>query len=165
MPDLVVAATLQDVHEADDVAVNVGVGIGQRIANASLGREVDDTLGLEVGERLLQRGTIFQRGAHERETVLRRQSRQSRFLERRIVVVVEIVITQHFITACEQAMRQGRADKAGSAGNEDAHGGSVLLRIQRRSSTLARGNACFTSNRIASGLPSARILSAPISMN
>ena len=42
MLDAVVAAALEDVHEADEVAVDVGVRVLERVAHAGLRGEVDD---------------------------------------------------------------------------------------------------------------------------
>src|SRR3546814_7843456 len=48
--DAVVAAGLEDVHEADDVGVDVGVRVLERVAYAGLGGEVDHPLRLERSE-------------------------------------------------------------------------------------------------------------------
>ena len=45
MLDAVVPAALEDVEEADEVAVDVGVRVGQRVAHAGLRGQVDHALG------------------------------------------------------------------------------------------------------------------------
>ena len=119
--DAVVAAGLEDVHEADDVAFNVGVRVLQRVAHAGLGGEIDHALRPEVGEREVHRVTVLERGALETEVRMWRQSRQARFLQARIVVVVEVVVAQHLVATRKQALAEFRTDEAGGAGDEDAH--------------------------------------------
>ncbi len=106
MLDAAVPARFEDVDEADEIALDVRVRILDRIAHAGLRGEIDHALGLEVGERALHRGAIFERGAHEAETRLRRQAREPRFLELRIVVRVEVVVAEHFVAARQQAFAQ-----------------------------------------------------------
>ena len=45
MPDLRVAASFQDVDETDEITVNIGMGIGDGLAHAGLGAEVNDAVG------------------------------------------------------------------------------------------------------------------------
>jgi hypothetical protein len=117
-----VAATLEHVHEADDVAVHVGVRILQRVAHPGLRREVDDTLELLFCEQRSHALAVGDIELDEAETCVRLQSRQAVELELDVVVVVEVVQADHFVTAREQAQRRGHADEAGSAGQEDLHG-------------------------------------------
>jgi hypothetical protein len=39
---MIMAAALQDVHKANQVAINIGMGIYQRIANACLSSQMND---------------------------------------------------------------------------------------------------------------------------
>src|SRR3546814_4819012 len=86
MLDAVVAAGLEDVHEADDVGVDVGVRVLERVAHAGLGGEVDHPLRLEVGEGRVERGAVLERRAPEGEALQRRQARKPGFLQSRVVV-------------------------------------------------------------------------------
>jgi hypothetical protein len=129
--DAVVAAGLQDVHEADDVALDVGVWILQRVAHAGLRGEVDHPLRPEVGEGRVERGAVLQRRAQEREPGQWCQPRQPRFLQPRVVVVVEVVVAEHLVAARQQALAEFRTDEAGGAGDEDAHDG-VFRCLERR---------------------------------
>src|SRR3546814_8816162 len=67
--------------------------------------------------------------AAEGEALQWRQPRQPGFLQPRVVVVVEVVVAQDFVTARQQALAEFRADAAGGAGDEDAHGGVLGWRI------------------------------------
>ena len=48
-----VAAGLKDVVEANEVALDIGIGIGDRIANACLGGKVDDYIELVGSEEAI----------------------------------------------------------------------------------------------------------------
>ena len=54
----VVAARLEDVVETDEVALDIGVGVGDAVAHACLGGEVDDYCYLVFGENCLHGGLI-----------------------------------------------------------------------------------------------------------
>jgi len=58
--DAAMAASFEDVEEADDVAVDVGARVLQRVAHAGLRGEVDHAVGLEGVERGVQRRAILQ---------------------------------------------------------------------------------------------------------
>ena len=123
MFDAAMAARFEHVEEADDIALDVGVRVLQRVAHAGLRGEIDHAVGLEAVEGGFQRRAVFQRAFDEREPGLGRQQREACVLQRRVVVIVEVVVAQHFVAACQQAVAEGGADEAGGAGDEDAHGG------------------------------------------
>src|SRR5690606_10085883 len=70
---------------------------------------------------------IFQRFAAEGEARQRRQPRQPRFLQPRVVIVVDVVVAEHLVAARQQALAEFRTDEAGGAGDEDAHGSGVAV--------------------------------------
>ncbi len=121
MLHLVVAAAFEDVHEADQVAVHVGVRILDRVAHAGLGGKVDDAIEFLVGEQLLDARTVGDVELDEAEVGMRLQLRQTCFLERDFVVVVEVVDADHFVAARQQAQGGAHADKPGGAGDENFH--------------------------------------------
>ena len=41
MPDLMMSACLQNIHETDEIAFDIGMWIRQGVPNARLGRQVD----------------------------------------------------------------------------------------------------------------------------
>ena len=58
MLDGVVAASFQDVVEADEVALDVGIGVGDAVAYAGLGSEVDDNSGLVLGKKAVDASLV-----------------------------------------------------------------------------------------------------------
>ena len=61
----VVAAAFEDVLEADDVGLDVGVRVRDRVADAGLGGEVDDAREAVLGEELVHRRTVREVDLHE----------------------------------------------------------------------------------------------------
>ena len=53
MLHFVVAACLKDVVESDEIALNIGIRIGDAVAHPGLGREIDYDSGAVVREKLL----------------------------------------------------------------------------------------------------------------
>ena len=74
---LVVTAALQDVQGALDVGIDVRVRVGQRVAHACLGRQVDDPVGLLLGEDGLHAGLVLDGQPVAREAGLRLEARQA----------------------------------------------------------------------------------------
>ena len=54
----IVTASLKDIVEADNVALDVGVGVGYRVANAGLCCEVDNDVEFVCGKYLLYESFI-----------------------------------------------------------------------------------------------------------
>ena len=83
----VVAARLKDVVESDEVALDVGVGIGDAVAHACLGGQVDDYGYTVVREDCLHSGLIGDGGMDEGPIALQRlYLLQARILDVDIVV-------------------------------------------------------------------------------
>ena len=54
----VVATRFEDIVEADEVGLDVGVGVGDRIANTSLGSEVYDDVEGVILEQFVDQGFV-----------------------------------------------------------------------------------------------------------
>jgi hypothetical protein len=130
-----VAATFQHVHEADQVAVDIGMRVLQRIAHAGLGCQVDHPV-----ETLLQRTALHGRPVgnvdlHEAEVLVRLQARQPVALELHVVVVVQVVESDNGVAAGQQAQGRGAADETGCTGDKAPApsflGGGTNAAIQR----------------------------------
>ena len=121
MLHLMMAAAFENINEADQIAINVSVRILDRIANASLRSEMDDFVEAFFGKQFLHPGTVGHIKFDKAEAGQGSQAFEAVFLERNLVVIVEIVEADNLIAACQQAQRGGHADKAGSAGNKYFH--------------------------------------------
>mmetsp|Transcript_59449 Transcript_59449/g.140639 ORF Transcript_59449/g.140639 Transcript_59449/m.140639 type:complete len:306 (+) Transcript_59449:1652-2569(+) len=116
-----VAAAFQDVGEADDVAVDVGVGVLDRVAHPGLRRQVHHPVEALFGKQLGHALAVGHVHLHEAEARLAVQARQAVLLELGAVVVVEVVQAHHFVAARQQDLADMHADEAGGAGDEYFH--------------------------------------------
>jgi hypothetical protein len=91
----IAARGLEDVGKADEVAVHIGLGVGEAVAHASLGAEVDDVVGLEAVDQAEQRGSIGEIGADEAEALAPFESGEASLLEGDGVVIVDVVDPEH----------------------------------------------------------------------
>jgi hypothetical protein len=123
--DAVVAAAFEQVGEADDVGLHVGVRILQRVAHAGLRGEVDDGIEVALLEQVLHHHAVGDVVLEEAEVGVGFQLFQPREFERRVVVVVEVVDADDLVAAGEQDLRDVHADKAGGTGNEYFHAVSM----------------------------------------
>ena len=112
MPNAGVPAAFENVQKTDDVAIDVRVGILERIAHAGLGRQMYDPIGRFALEHVFDSCPVGNVGLDEAETLVRGQPRQSRLLQGNVVVVVEVVQPQNIVTAREQPLRDMHPDES-----------------------------------------------------
>ena len=118
MLSLVMPTAFENVQEPIDVTGGVGVRIDQGIPDAGLRRQMHHAPnGMLFEERRYTR-TIGQIQFDELKLGMRTQAGQPRFLETHVIVVIQIVQTEHGVTAIEQSPAHMRPDKSGGAGDE-----------------------------------------------
>ncbi len=119
--DRVVAAGLEYVEEADEVALKVCARVLDGVAHARLGGEVHHDVEAVLREKALDEGGVAQVAANEGEAAVRvglGQHAQARVLDAGVVVTVEVVeADDHVIGHLEQLLDEERADKAGGSGD------------------------------------------------
>ena len=112
----VVAAGLEHVEEADEVALEVGARVLDGVAHACLGGEVHHDVEAVLREQALDEGGITQVAAHEGEASLGIglcKHVQARMLDARVVVAVEVVEADDGVSGLlEQLLDEERADEA-----------------------------------------------------
>ena len=118
-----VAAGLEHVEEADEVAFEVGARVLDGVADARLGGEVHHYIEAVLGEQALDEGGVAQVAAHEGEAAVRvglGQHAQARVLDAGVVIAVKVVeADDHIVSLLEQLLDEERADEAGSPGDEN----------------------------------------------
>ena len=110
----------EDVQGAGDVALDVVVGVGERVAHARLRGEVHDAI-RRGGERGGDGVLIAQVGAPELERGLGGEPGEPGLLELRVVVGVHVVEPDHGVAAGEQVRAHVRPDEPGRAGDQHSH--------------------------------------------
>lgn len=96
-----VAARLQDVVETDEVALNVGIGIGDGVAHARLGCEVYHHLKVVLGKKFVDECLVGKIALYEHPLALGvgggelRKTLQAILLDAHIVVVVDAIETHN----------------------------------------------------------------------
>lgn len=117
-----VAAGLEHVEEADEVALQVGARVLDGVAHARLGGEVHHDIEAVLGEQSLDEGGVAQVAAHEGEAAVGislGQHSQTRVLDTGVVVAVEVVeADNNVVRFLEQLLDEEGADKAGGTRHE-----------------------------------------------
>ena len=132
----------QNVQEACDIALDVGIRVLDRITHPGLRRQIDrriEPLGFEQG---VDKGLVRQVGPDEtvagqygtrRKRVFRERLRprnprlrQTGMLQPHGIIVVDIVETHHLVAPFRQPADGMVPDKSGSAGNQYFHRSSFL---------------------------------------
>lgn len=126
MADIVVAAALEHIDETDDIAVDIGMGILQRIAYPGLGGKMGHPVEASGGKQLRHARPIGQVQFQESEGPVLLQPGQARLLQADIIIVVQIVDADNRVAIGEQAHAQVVADKAGRPRHQDDAGPSAL---------------------------------------
>ena len=121
MLDAMVAAAFEHIGEANQIAVDIGMGVFDRIAHPGLRGQMHDAVELVHCKQRGHAGTVGHVELDEIKAGLGRQTRQPVMLERRVVIVVQIIQADHLIAACQQQLADMHADEAGRAGDEYFH--------------------------------------------
>ena len=88
MPDLRVAAAFEHVQEADEVGINVGRGVFNRIPHPCLRGQMHDRTEFAGGEKLAHRPALDDVELVKEESGTCTQALEARLLEPDVVVVV-----------------------------------------------------------------------------
>lgn len=123
MPHRMVAASLEDVEEAHEVALEVCARVFDGVADTGLGGEVHHDVETVLGEQALDEGSVTQVAAHEREATVGidiGQHAQARVLDAGVVVTIEVVeANDDVIGLLEQFLDEKRSDESAGSGDED----------------------------------------------
>lgn len=118
----VVAARLEDVVESDEVALDIGIGIGDAVAHACLGGEVDHYGYMVVREDFLHGCLVGDGGVDEGPVALQRLYLLQAFIFDVDIIVVGDAVDADYLDVLdimEQALDEVAANKAGGACDED----------------------------------------------
>ena len=119
MFDFRAPASFQNIEEAFHVTTRVGMGIGQRIANTGLGRQMDDASKPMRNKEGVKAGSIFEIEFRKLKPWMRRELREAGFFEPDIVIGIQVIQPEHGISALQEPLAQMKSDKPCGARNED----------------------------------------------
>src|SRR5262249_4181342 len=119
MSGLAMAAAFENVEEAGEIGVEISVRVLQRVANAGLGGEMHHRAEIAVAKKALDVSAFGEIDFMEGKFVEFAQDVQPRLLQRRIVIIVDIIETDDRLATLKEAARQRKTDKSRSAGNQD----------------------------------------------
>ena len=116
-----IAATLEKIGKADEIAGHIGRGIGEAVADAGLGGEMDDDLRPGADDKPVGRIAIgdIADGGHKSEFAA--QMLKPRVLELHVIIGREIVEPGHAVAFGEEPLGKMIADEARDAGNQHSH--------------------------------------------
>ena len=113
-----VPAAFQHVDETREIGVDIGMRMVDRIAHASLCREMHHFCKTVPGKQAFHRCAIGEIDLLERETGLPAQDVQPRPLQRGIVIIVEVIEADHRAALGEQPARDVEADEPRNSGDQ-----------------------------------------------
>ena len=119
MPATVVAASFKNRGEAGEIGVHIGKGIGERIADAGLRREVDDTGKAVLLEQARYAVAIGKVELHKAQAIGFCELRAAGFFQRRVVIGIHVVEADDIAAIAQQTLRNVKADKTGSSGHKN----------------------------------------------
>nr|GMC58376.1 hypothetical protein Ahy_A01g001422 [Ipomoea batatas] len=113
-------AGLEERDEGRDIAMNIRVGILHRISHPGLRRQVHHVRERHHIKKLRQQTRVVDVTLHHEDS-LRADQFPPRFLQRRVVVVVEVVQPHHPVAPLFQGQGHVRPDESGGAGYQYRH--------------------------------------------
>nr|GME03563.1 hypothetical protein DVH24_025984 [Ipomoea batatas] len=113
-------AGLEERDEGRDIAMNIRVGILHRISHPGLRRQVHHVRERHHIKKLRQQTRVVHVTLHHEDS-LRADQFPPRFLQRRVVVVVEVVQPHHPVAPLFQGQGHVRPDESGGAGYQYRH--------------------------------------------
>jgi hypothetical protein len=113
-----VPASLQDVEEPQDVALDVGVRVAQGVANACLGRKVHHGIEGSGIEKGFDGSAFAKTDGFELEVGEALKPGQAVFLQLHVIIWVEVVQADHLPSSLQELQGEVHPDEAGGAGDQ-----------------------------------------------
>lgn len=121
MLDFVMAAGFEDVHEANDIGIDVGMRIFKAVANAGLGGKIDYPIKSVFGKDLFDGSAIAQVSLNEGKALMIAENGEAIVFQLHLVVIVEIIKTHDLVATLEKVNGEMKADKPRCARNQNLH--------------------------------------------
>jgi len=114
-------AGFEDMQEADQVALDIGAGVRQRVAHAGLRGQMDDPVEGPPGKKGGHGRLVFEGPFHKGKGRAGAQLLQARLFQRHVVVRIQVVKAGDGIAALQEGAGHVVADESGGAGDQDVH--------------------------------------------
>jgi hypothetical protein len=137
--------SFEDMAEAGEVGIEIGLRVLDREAHARLGAEMDDALEAALGEEPGHAVAVGEVEPFEAEAIMAVEAGEPRLLQGGIVIIVEIVDADDLVAAFEQDPGRLVADEAGRSRHQNAHDPSRAA----EPSTTSIGQAGAAVNALA----------------
>ena len=122
--DVMAAGNFENVEGADDIAVDIGAGSLQRIADTGLSGEVDDDVGLEGVGGAVEEGLVLKLAFDGGEIWVLEEDLVAAVFEADVVIGGHAVVALNRVAFIKEEFGEVEADEACGAGDEDfLHGG------------------------------------------
>ena len=108
---------INEVLEADDIALDVGARVLQRVPDPRLCREMDHAVKIVLGKERVNDLSVSQVTLHKRKPGVVEERLQPILLEINVVIVIEAVDAHHLTARIEQRLRNIGANEACGAGH------------------------------------------------
>src|SRR5437016_4820803 len=107
-----ITAAFQYIQKTHDIAVDIGMGVRQRIAYATLRGEVDNAPEAPVAEQTLHAESVSHVQLDEAEIRKRGKLLKAIFFQVHVIVIIKIVYADHLNALLQQAASDVHTDKA-----------------------------------------------------
>ena len=114
------AARFENIQKAGEVGVTIGFWIDERIAHTRLGCEIHDMRELSFAKCSINSFAIGQIAFNEIEVCVGLELREARMFQCHIIIGIDVVVAGDGMAFSKEPTRDVKADKAGSAGDENA---------------------------------------------
>jgi len=129
MLDFVVTTGFEDVHETNDIGIDVGMRILKAVAHSSLGGKIDYPVESMFGKNLFDGSTIAQISLNEGKTLMVAENSKSILLEFHFIIVVKVIKTHDLIATLKKVNSEMKANKPRCTRNQNLHRLLLLLVI------------------------------------
>src|SRR5580704_13064646 len=119
MPSLRMPAPLKNISKSDEIGIHIGVGFHGRMSDTGLRREMRH-IGESLRSEQPRHGTaVGDIASLETKIHVRKQLCESRFLETRVVIVIEVVDADDTPAFGGEPAREMKSDEPSRAGHKD----------------------------------------------
>jgi hypothetical protein len=115
------SAALQNIQEADQVAVHVSMRVLYRVAYAHLGRKMNNNLRLYFFEQFLHPHSVCQIQQKESEFPMRFEKGEPVFFELHVIIGIQVVHACDIVAFLQKSLGQVKPDETGIACNQYFH--------------------------------------------